>query len=77
MEYILYLRKELILMALNKPLTVKDVAELLGVSTDVVYDMVRKKKIPHFKVGNRLIRFQASSIQQWMNEQEQKSYHAS
>lgn len=62
-------------MKLNKPLTVKEVAELLEVSVDVVYDMVRKKKIPHFRVGNRLIRFQADSIQRWMNEQEQKNYH--
>jgi len=56
---------------ISKPLKVEEVAELLEVSTDVIYSMVKQGKIPYFKVGNRLIRFQASSIQKWMNEQEQ------
>jgi excisionase family DNA binding protein len=62
---------------ISKPLNVEEVAELLGVSTDVIYSMVKQGKIPYFKVGNRLIRFQASSIQEWMNEQEQCNYQAS
>jgi excisionase family DNA binding protein len=59
---------------MNKPLKVKDVAELLDVSTDVIYSMVKQGKIPHFVVGNRLIRFQESTIEQWMNQQEQNNY---
>lgn len=58
----------------NKLLNVKEVAELLETSTDVVYQMVRRKQIPYFKVGCRLIRFQLASIQKWMNGQEDNNF---
>src|SRR5690242_4705523 len=32
-------------------LTVKQVAELLSVSTGTVYDLVTAKKLPHFRIG--------------------------
>lgn len=55
---------------MKKPLKVEDLAELLDVSSAVIYDMVRRNEIPYFKVGRRLIRFQPSAIEKWMNEQD-------
>ncbi|WNS42055.1 helix-turn-helix domain-containing protein [Paenibacillus sp. MMS20-IR301] len=35
-------------------LTVKEVSEILGVSTGKIYEMVRMVQVPHIKVGNRV-----------------------
>ncbi|MBA2937046.1 helix-turn-helix domain-containing protein [Paenibacillus sp. CGMCC 1.16610] len=46
-------------------LTVKEVAEILGVSSDKIYEMARKKQIPHIKVGSRVI-FHEDVLNEWM-----------
>ena len=44
-------------------LTVKEVAQYLGMKTSTVYAWVRE--IPHYKVGN-LIRFKREDVDAWM-----------
>ncbi|MGD6879272.1 helix-turn-helix domain-containing protein [Bacillus infantis] len=54
-------------MELNKKitLTVKEVAELIGVSTTSVYTMVREKEIPHTRVRSKII-FHRETIEAWL-----------
>lgn len=49
-------------------LTVKQVADLLQVSSDWVFDQVKEDKIPHVRMG-RNIRFRPLALQQWLAEQ--------
>jgi excisionase family DNA binding protein len=41
----------------ERPLTVRDAASYLGVSTQTVYLWVERKQIPHLRVMGRNIRF--------------------
>jgi len=45
-------------------MSVKDVADFLGVSVTTIYTMVRKSEIPHFKVRGA-IRFNRDVIEEW------------
>jgi|ERR1700719_274302 excisionase family DNA binding protein len=45
------------------PLTVKDAAKFLGVSTQTVYLWVERKQIPHLRVMGRNIRFLKSDLE--------------
>lgn len=53
--------------------TTKEVAELLGVSVNHVYDLVKKKEIPHFRIGSKTIRYRIESIQEWMKSNDEVS----
>ena len=44
------------------PMTVKEAAQFLGVSTQTVYLWVERKQIPHFRVMGRNIRFLKSDL---------------
>ena len=52
--------------------TPKEVAEYLGVSTDVVYKMVREKEIPHFRVRSKIL-ISKRALDEWILEQELNS----
>lgn len=58
--------------AIRETITAKEVAEMLGISEWTVYDWVRKKLIPHIRVGKRVL-FRRNSILQWLEAQEQAS----
>lgn len=45
-------------------LTVREVAEMLGISTTTVYTMVREEELPHFKVRGKIL-FNKEKIIQW------------
>jgi excisionase family DNA binding protein len=45
------------------PMTVRDAARFLGVSTQTVYLWVERKRIPHLRVMGRNIRFLKSELQ--------------
>jgi excisionase family DNA binding protein len=46
----------------SRPMTVKEAARFLGVSTQTVYLWVERKQIPHFRVMGRNIRFLKSDL---------------
>jgi excisionase family DNA binding protein len=48
---------------------VREVAELLGLSTTLVYQMVRANRIPHFKIGYSL-RFDGRRLAEWLEQKE-------
>lgn len=56
-------------------LTVKEIATFLDLSADFIYKLCREKKIPHIKIGSRLL-FKIESIERWLSELEQESYEA-
>jgi excisionase family DNA binding protein len=47
---------------------VRRVAEYLGVKVEWIYDGIRKKEIPHAKVG-RYLRFRKYTIDDWLAQQ--------
>ncbi|GGF24264.1 hypothetical protein GCM10010954_23930 [Halobacillus andaensis] len=53
-------------------LTTQEVADYIGVSKDLVYAMVRKKEVPHVRVGTRLL-FKKDSIERWLTTKEEES----
>ncbi|MDQ0158846.1 helix-turn-helix domain-containing protein [Alkalibacillus salilacus] len=57
-------------------MTAQQTAEYLGVNRETIYRMARRKEIPHFKLGQRII-FSQSSIEEWIREQEEANKSAS
>ncbi len=51
------------IVASELPLTVKEVAKYLGVSSQTVYLWVERKRIPHLRVMGRSIRFLRSDLE--------------
>lgn len=49
-------------------LNVKEVAEYLGISVDMVYILCREKRIVHFRIGSRIL-FKKDAIDQWIDKQ--------
>jgi excisionase family DNA binding protein len=49
-------------------LTVKDLAEMMGVCKDLIYAESRKGNIPTIRIGNRYL-FHPEAIEQWLRGQ--------
>lgn len=46
-------------------LTVAEAAGKLKVSTSTIYDLVRKKQIPHFRIGQKIF-FRVDALDNWI-----------
>lgn len=53
----------------RQTLTVKEVANYLGVHEDTIYQMVKHQEIPHLKLRNRIL-FTQEAIDSWIKDQE-------
>ncbi|MEC0269697.1 helix-turn-helix domain-containing protein [Paenibacillus anseongense] len=53
-------------------LSVLELSDYLGVSTDCVYTMVREKQIPHVRIRRRIL-FHRHEIDLWIRENTIKS----
>ncbi len=53
---------------MEKLLTIKDVAEYLGLNEKTVYLFMYKKGLPYIKVGHRTIRFKKENIDEWLKQ---------
>jgi excisionase family DNA binding protein len=53
---------------MKKILSVTDLSEMLGVSTDTVYAMVRENQVPYIRVRRRILFFM-DSIVEWLKNQ--------
>ncbi|WP_338826412.1 hypothetical protein MTBGP_13340 [Moorella thermoacetica] len=60
------------LQALRETITAEEVAEIIGVSEWTVYDLARRRVIPHIRVGRRVL-FRRSTILTWLEQQEAAS----
>jgi excisionase family DNA binding protein len=57
---------------MRKTMTVYEVAEFIGVSKDLIYELVRAKQIPHLRIGKRII-FNQESLENWLIKKEIKA----
>ena len=54
---------------MNETLNIKELSKYLKCSVSGIRNLVRDKRIPYFRVGNRLF-FKTSSIETWISNQE-------
>ena len=54
---------------MQKLVGVCELAEILGVSTHLIYKMTSRKGLPYYKVGGRCL-FDLDRIEQWLKEHE-------
>jgi len=47
-------------------MTVKEVCEYLKISKESVYRYIKKEYIPHYRIGERGIRFYKKELDTWM-----------
>ena len=57
---------------MRETLTAKEAAAFLGISTWLLYELVKRKEIPHSKAGKRIL-FRRQTLLQWLSAQEQAS----
>lgn len=50
-------------------LTVKEAASYIGASEYKLREMARKKEIPHYRIGSKIM-FSKTTIDQWLAQQE-------
>jgi excisionase family DNA binding protein len=55
-------------MATQTLLTVRDVAEMLGLSVGGVYHLISAERIPVVRLSARCVRFDRLALEQWINE---------
>ena len=48
-------------------MSVKEVSAYLGLHKDTVYELVKANKIPHFRLGGRII-FLEDVLEEWLRE---------
>lgn len=53
----------------RETLSVKEAAIYIGVSKDLIYQLVKEYKLPHLKLGRRIL-FRKNTLDTWMLEQE-------
>lgn len=54
----------------------KDVAEMVGMTTDWIYAQTRADRIPHVRLG-RYYRYRPEAIAEWLTEIERGILHSS
>jgi excisionase family DNA binding protein len=57
---------------MRETITAGEAAAILGISTWSVYDLARRKILPHVKIGRRVL-LRRSTLLAWLDEQEQAS----
>ena len=51
---------------MEKPLTIKDAAELLSLNPETLYKWVKQGRMPYYRLGTRgVIRFNVSTLTEW------------
>lgn len=56
-------------MANDEVMTAHDVADLLKVKVDFIYQLKAQHKIPFHKINGKLLRFYRSEIDEWLQAQ--------
>lgn len=63
----LHLNAELAHGAEQGLLTYLEAAALLGLPLGSLYSMVHQRRIPHIRLGPRLVRFRRSEVEAWLD----------
>ena len=53
----------------KQTITVKEAAAYIGVSKDLVYQLVRERKVPHLRLSHRIL-FRKEALHRWLTTQE-------
>ncbi|MFE0296263.1 helix-turn-helix domain-containing protein [Priestia megaterium] len=56
----------------RQTISVKEAAVYIGVSKDLIYELVRESKIPHLKLNRRIL-FRIGCLNDWLTTQEKLS----
>ena len=48
----------------------KKAADFLDMPLGTLYALVHQKRIPHHRLGNRMVRFDLDALQRWLEEHE-------
>lgn len=59
--------------ALRETIEAREAAAILGVSEWTVYNLARRRIIPHIKIAPRRVLFRRASLLAWLDAQEQAS----
>lgn len=60
----------------RRTITVVEAAEYLGVSKDLVYNMVKVGQLPFIRIGRRVL-FRVETLERWMQNQEMQCQNTS
>ncbi|WP_310877588.1 excisionase family DNA-binding protein [Priestia megaterium] len=58
----------------RQTMTTLELANFIGVSKDLIYQMVRENKLPFVRIGRRIL-FRKEAIVLWMNHEETKNFN--
>lgn len=58
----------------KQTMTPLELANFIGVSKDLIYQMVRENKLPFVRIGRRIL-FRRETIVLWMNQEETKNFN--
>lgn len=53
-------------MTMDKMLSPKELAVVLGISLETLYVWTAQRRIPHIKIG-RLVRFKLDEVKKWLD----------
>jgi excisionase family DNA binding protein len=53
---------------MERHLTYAEAAVVTGIKVGTLYALVARKRIPHTRLGRRLVRFPAAQLQKWLTE---------
>jgi excisionase family DNA binding protein len=51
---------------MDKLLDIVELSEILGVTKATIYSWTSQNKIPHVKLGNRILKFREDEIREWI-----------
>jgi len=51
---------------MEKLLDIDELSQILGVKKSTVYNWISQNKIPHIKIGKRILKFRAKDIEAWI-----------
>ena len=49
-------------------LTYKQAAAFLNISINTLYSLVHQRRVPHVRLGRRLVRFRRAALREWLTD---------
>ena len=63
-------QRAVLLLVMLEGLSYREVADIQGVPIGTVYAWVSQRRIPHVRLGPRLVRFQRGALERWLEERQ-------
>ena len=55
---------------MNNLITIKEVSEYLQIKERTIYSWINKGIIPHYKLTNKVVRFNMNEVNEWLSSKE-------